>query len=208
MLGLLKLLKIPQKIMQGVLSVLDNKYVLNLLKLFLVIYAGAIAPKLPGNVLKAFDHQLVKLAVFALIIYTGTKDPTLSLLVAIAFNITLVTLAKVETAQNIGEILTALVDGPQQIVNDVLDGTQDLIGSGLNTIESTLESVVPVGQATKMAGSAIDAVIDGVQDVGNAIIDGAQGLVGTAVDKAMDLIPGMGVEDFAGFDGGDYGAAF
>lgn len=217
MFGLFKLLKAPQKMMKTALSALDHPYVLNFLKLFLVVYAGAIAPKLPGYVLRLFDHQLVKLAVFGLIVYTGTKDPTLSLLVAIAFNVTLVTLAKLETTSDIGAVINALVDGPQKLVNDVIDTSQELLGAGVDKLESTLAPVVDVSPVTGRAVSLVDAVVDGVQDVGNAVIDGAQGVVESTVGKVVDMASSMSLpmpemegftDEIQGFDGGEYGAAF
>ena len=63
------------------------------LKLFLVLYAGMAAPKLPDNILSLFDNAAFRLFVLFLVLWTGNSDPTLSLLIAVSFTITMNSLA-------------------------------------------------------------------------------------------------------------------
>ncbi len=74
------------------LSFLDNPYVAGFLKLFLVLYAGLAAPKLPHYILQLFDNMFVKVLILFLVLYTSNKDPILSLLIAVGFIMTLVML--------------------------------------------------------------------------------------------------------------------
>lgn len=67
------------------LSPLENPAVAGFLKLILVLYAGLAAPHLPDNVLKWFDFVPFKIFVLFLIVWTGNNDPALSILVAVAF---------------------------------------------------------------------------------------------------------------------------
>ena len=67
------------------LSPLDNPSIAGFLKLFLVLYGGLVAPKLPNSVLQWFNFVPFKLLVLFLILYTANKDPALSILIATSF---------------------------------------------------------------------------------------------------------------------------
>lgn len=56
--------------------------------LVLMLYAARIAPTLPQPVLKLFENQYFKLFVFSLILWTAQFSPSTSLLISIAFMIT------------------------------------------------------------------------------------------------------------------------
>lgn len=56
--------------------------------LVLMLYAARIAPTLPEPVLKLFENQYFKLFVFSLILWTAQFSPSTSLLISIAFMIT------------------------------------------------------------------------------------------------------------------------
>jgi hypothetical protein len=74
------------------LSFLDNEYVSAGLSLFLVLYAGLAAPKLPESVAKVFDNPIVKLGVFFIIVYLAKKNPTLALIASIGVAVSIMTL--------------------------------------------------------------------------------------------------------------------
>lgn len=74
------------------LNWLDNEYISGALILFLVLYASAIAPKLPGYVLQWFDYSLVKLIAFFLIVYISQKNATVAIVCAIAVLATIMAL--------------------------------------------------------------------------------------------------------------------
>lgn len=59
------------------------------LKLFLVVYAAALAPKLPNYALLWFNNIYVRIFVLFLIAYTSSEDPALSIIIAIAFYVTI-----------------------------------------------------------------------------------------------------------------------
>ena len=67
-----------------VLHPLEFPYIQSFLKLFLVMYGGMIAPKLPTSVLKMFDLPPVKITALFLIVWTSTHDPAIALLIAFA----------------------------------------------------------------------------------------------------------------------------
>jgi hypothetical protein len=59
------------------------------LKMILILYGSVIAPKLPVKVLEWFDFVPFKIFVLFLIVWSGSHDPSLSLLIAISFYISL-----------------------------------------------------------------------------------------------------------------------
>lgn len=58
---------------------------MTVLKMLLILYSGMIAPKLPVYVLEWFDYVPFKIFVLFLIAWTGSHDPSLSLLIAVTF---------------------------------------------------------------------------------------------------------------------------
>jgi hypothetical protein len=71
----------------------DNDYVKSGISLFLVLYAGIAAPRLPEYVAKLFDYTVVKLIIFFLILYVARHDPTIAIIASIGVLISLMTLS-------------------------------------------------------------------------------------------------------------------
>lgn len=71
------------------LEPLQNEYIRAALALFLILYAGVVAPKLPANILKWFDNIFVKIVVFFTIVWISKKDPSVALIASIAVLVTL-----------------------------------------------------------------------------------------------------------------------
>ena len=59
---------------QNTLSFLDNKYISTTIKVFLILYASMIAPRLPSGFIKLFDNTFFKFIMLFLIAYIGIKD--------------------------------------------------------------------------------------------------------------------------------------
>jgi hypothetical protein len=68
---------------------LNNKSVVSVLSLLLALYAGAAAPKLPNEVVLFFDSVLGKTLFMFLIVYLSSRNTQLSIMVAVAFLVTL-----------------------------------------------------------------------------------------------------------------------
>mgnify|MGYP003988283109 CR=1 FL=1 len=67
------------------LQVVDNNKILNsILSLFLVLYAGLAAPKLPKKVSMLFNESWFKMIVLMLVVYMSTKDVSLAIITAVA----------------------------------------------------------------------------------------------------------------------------
>jgi hypothetical protein len=59
------------------------------LKMILILYGSVIAPKLPVKVLKWFNFVPFKIFIIALIVWSGSHDPSLSILIAVCFYVSL-----------------------------------------------------------------------------------------------------------------------
>lgn len=70
-------------------KMLNNKTVVSVLSLLLALYAGAAAPKLPNEVVIFFDSVLGKTLFMFLIVYLSSRNTQLSIMVAVAFLVTL-----------------------------------------------------------------------------------------------------------------------
>ena len=204
----MSVIKKIQKILMKPLALLENKYIAGAVKIFLILYAATVAPKLPKFLAKILKNPVAKLLILFLIVYTGVKDPMMSLLIAVGFTVSMMTLNKLETATSLDEIIQGAVDVPQSLLNDVVDGAQDLTMEAAGLIGSPVEEVVGV------ANKAVDAV----QGIANNIIDGAQSILKTPEDKKENFsmedrtlnveVPDMGsLDGLSGFDGAEVGAS-
>lgn len=68
-----------------VLSPLQRQPLSGLLRLLLVVYGSMAAPHLPDNILKLFDQIWFRLLVLALIAWSASQDPAISILIAVSF---------------------------------------------------------------------------------------------------------------------------
>lgn len=73
---------------------LDNVYISTALKVFIGLYAAFAAPKLPPTLVNVMDNTLVRIAFAFVIVLTATRDPSLAIMIAVAFIITLQTANK------------------------------------------------------------------------------------------------------------------
>jgi len=73
---------------------LDNVYITTSIKVFLGLYAGFAAPKLPPSVIMILDNIVVRIVVAFTIVLVATRDPSIALMISIAFIITLQTANK------------------------------------------------------------------------------------------------------------------
>jgi hypothetical protein len=91
----------------GLQDGLSNPYVASLVKIFFIMYAGMLAPKLPGAVAKLFDYTVFKILILALILYINNFSPDVAILVAVAFFISLQTLSRIKLFDFAGQYAQA-----------------------------------------------------------------------------------------------------
>ena len=221
------MLKQLESFVNNSLSFLDNPYAKNIIKMFLVLYAGLAAPRLPAFLANLFNNALFRIIVLFLIAYLGLKDTTIALLSAVAFTLSIIFLKKAETTNSIYGALQAAVDTPQEWINDIVDDSQKVLDNAVDTIQT----------GTGITGGPIGGAIDAAQKGFGEFVDAAQGGLNKLVDNVQGLLPGAPVaaavpaavpatedaaqetytEDAAaaapalaeitGYDGGSFGAA-
>lgn len=64
---------------------LQNPYVMTVLKVFLILYAAQISPKLPNSITKYFSNTWVKMATLFLIAYIASRDIQLAIILSFLF---------------------------------------------------------------------------------------------------------------------------
>lgn len=74
---------------KGYLTVFDNEIVVAVLAIILVLYSSLAAPKLPAGIAGFLENPWVRLLFIALIAFLATKNAMLSILVALAFVLTI-----------------------------------------------------------------------------------------------------------------------
>lgn len=156
------------------LKVLDNKYVAGMVRVFLVLYASLVAPQLPSGLVSLFKNPVFKVLVLFLIVYVGMKDPTVALLVAVGFTVSMVTLNKLETVDSVGGLLQTAVDTPQELANQLVDGAQDLARD--------------VGGMVKSVSGPLSPVVQGAQDMAHGAVDMGQDIANSLVDTVQDAV--------------------
>lgn len=165
---MLKSLMKMAKPVENVLDMVLTSQAGTLIKLFLVIYSSLVAPKLGNNVLEVFKNPLMKLVGLALVVYTGTKDLVLSLLIAVAFIITVMMISKMDTVKSVKDLIHLQVDTVQKFGNTMIDETQDVVEMAGDFVPE------PISNLTEPLIDAGNMAVDAVQDVTNTVIDGLQ----------------------------------
>lgn len=89
------------------LGFLKNEYAVAGISLFLILYAGVIAPKLPLHILAWFDNWIVQVALFFAIVYISNKNATVALITAIAVLVTLMVANNQITLKTVTNAVTA-----------------------------------------------------------------------------------------------------
>ena len=103
-------MQVPSMIDNSLKILNSNKYVSAILGLFLALYAGLAAPKLPRSITSYFDNSLIKLIFMFLIAYTSTKDPPVAIISAVALLVTLQTLSSHKTSDKVVDAIKTKVD--------------------------------------------------------------------------------------------------
>ena len=79
-------MQIVDKTMSDLFS---NSYSSAIITLFLVLYGGLAAPKFPSFVADLFENAFFRIIVLSLIVYKGNRDPSMALMIAVGFTVTL-----------------------------------------------------------------------------------------------------------------------
>lgn len=94
-------MQIVDKTMSDLFS---NSYSSAIITLFLVLYGGLAAPKLPSFVADLFENPVFRIIVLSLIVYKGQRDPAMALMIGIGFTVTLNMINKQKFFENMTSI--------------------------------------------------------------------------------------------------------
>jgi hypothetical protein len=123
------------------LGFLDNEYVSGALSLFLILYAGLAAPRLPGRVAALFDNTFFKLLIFFLIVYVSRRNPTVALIAAIAVMVSLLTLQRFKIGQEMMEVVGSQPAGvPGSAVPQPLSAEHGVLVDKVNQVKQALQA--------------------------------------------------------------------
>jgi hypothetical protein len=88
------------------LDYVNNHKILNtVVGMLLVLYAAMAAPKLPESVAKVFNNSYFKIGIMFMIGYLANRDPSTSIIVAVALFVTLQTAS---SHDNVNKIVNAV----------------------------------------------------------------------------------------------------
>lgn len=121
-------------ILDNIKNLLDNDYVKGFIVIFVILYAGIIAPPLPNIVKKIFDNIIGKIVILSLIAYYVSdfydKNNRISIGIAILLTILYLFLSNVSLTENIIEKFSNTIDN-----NNLIGGTMESEEEELNETE-------------------------------------------------------------------------
>ena len=173
---------------------LDNVYISTALKVFIGLYAAFAAPQLPKTLVDLMDNVIMRIAVAFLIVFLATRDPSIALLVAIAFVVTLQQANKLrlyDTSLSVaapgqsswlpsvsGETTTDVdeVQMPGEVVNDTSDNNDVSVPTSneIDAVESNMVEKTVTQNDSQIARASIpsETVHDVVENMVPSQIEG------------------------------------
>ena len=146
--------------MQQVLALLDpvlvhleNPYVATFLSLFLAMYGGLAAPQLPASIAAVFNSDVGRLVVLFLIVFMSVRNPTLAVLTAVGFTLSLQVLNQHKLFGN--------------IVDEVVDAEAEE-----TSVEPSPAEEVLAPAPLEVANQADEIVVDETKPVENSVVVG------------------------------------
>ena len=141
---------------QNVITLMKGSvYTTAFLKLFLVMYAGMATPKAPKFIVELFKHTVFKIFILMLVLITSNFDVGLSLMIAVAFFVTMTTLHKYHT-------ISKLMKYPTKIVDDAVSDMKS-IGSDIKSIGSDAKSDIS-GSTHKVITGYIEPAYEKIEE--------------------------------------------
>ena len=70
-------------------TVFENKYSSTIVTVIILLYASLARPKLPNFMVNLFENPIFRVLFLSLIVYKGNRDPLFSIMIAIAFTVTM-----------------------------------------------------------------------------------------------------------------------
>ena len=141
-------------LLDPVLEQLENPYVATFLSLFLAMYGGLAAPQLPSNIAAVFNSDVGRLVVLFLIVFMSVRNPTLAVLTAVGFTLSLQVLNQHKLFGN--------------IVDEVVDEEEAVQAN----VEPSPAEEVLAPAPLEVANQADEIVVDEAKPVENSVVVG------------------------------------
>lgn len=158
---------------------LSNIYISTSIKVFLGLYAALAAPKLPKVLLELMNNVVVRVIWAAVIVVMATKDPSIAIITAVAFIVTLEAGNKMKLYDTGASVSDA--------------GETSWLPSAKGGESPMLPDMGPLNPVADMASNAISNVtevatnaITNVADTANSVAGGAVGAVSGAINPATE----------------------
>ena len=118
---------------------LDNVYLNTAIKVFLVLYAALAAPQFPPKLVFLMDNVFVRMGIAFLIVFMALKDPSMALIIAVVFIITLQTANKLRL---INTDLSAASEGETSWLPSArLEGFEDTVSGADDVADDVMDDV-------------------------------------------------------------------
>jgi hypothetical protein len=112
-------------------TIMDNPLVIGLISIALTVYGPRLSPKLPDFIRNAFNNSFFRLIVLVLVIFIGSRNIRLSLVLAILFMV----LMSITNNQNIKEDVEQQIN--EYYANYNLFGTTEHLEGGMDPMNDT-----------------------------------------------------------------------
>jgi len=191
-------MNVVQNIDAGLNSILNDyirkpTLIRGIVHLMLILYAARLAPSPPKVVLQLFENVYFKLGVFSLVLWTAQFSPSTSILIALAFMVTVnyTTTGKLwEMMDNIGT-----VSQPPASPSIAIDAVKVLSDAAISPDASSPTVIAPIANIAVSASTtqeginAIKALAEQAVTPESGTIQNVQIAASTAIDSIIPAVP-------------------
>ena len=169
------------KIETGLKSISKITYVSAIAHFLLVLYAAKLAPTLPPAVLELFNNQYFRLFVFSMILWTANVTPSISILIALGFMVSINSANEQQLWEFLENTNTVSIDQGIEAVDALAQAAASSVPIAMSDIKPVADIAVSASQTT-----------DGVQAI--QALAGQAGQPTAATQEAIDVAKSIAVE--------------
>lgn len=153
--------------------------------LLLILYAARLAPTLPREVMLLFENQYFKLFVFSLVLWTAQFSPSTSILIALAFMVTV----NYSMNKSLWEFLENVEEAPKEPVTteQAVEAVKTLAEAATSSDAISPELVKPVAEIAASAVTTQDGM-NAVKDLAEQAMVPEAGDVQKVTDAAQTAV--------------------
>ena len=137
------------KIETGLKSVIKISYVSAIAHFLLVLYAAKLAPTLPPVVLDLFNNQYFRLFVFSIVLWTANVTPSISILIALGFMVSVNAANKQQLWEFLENTNTTSIDQGVQAVEALAQAAGSSVPVAINDVVPVADIAVSASKTTE-----------------------------------------------------------